>query len=252
MTAAAASWMSAAALPEVLKRTEWHLRRGSPNIPLSPLYMFSTVSSCVSCPAVPMNLYQMLVRSVSQTPCWVWHSSFIDRLFFNCSRSVLGSTAATLASTRERPSCCAPTFAQCAGSTTFDSEWLWRAKNNLQGHSFSSFHFASISTHALLPFALRAETFSTEGARHKLTPEWIDADLELKYLSLDPKMKLQFRFSNIVSVSHYALRKIGHEILGYACFISEVENSKKTPLLFIIWGKNWSHKFKLCKIWLDS
>lgn len=214
MTAAAASWMSAAAFPEVLKRTEWHLQRGSPNIPLSPLYMFSTVSSCVSCPAVPMNLYQMLVRSVSETSCWVWHSSFIDRLFFNCSRSVLGCTAFTLASTRERPSCCAPTFAQCAGSSTFDSEWLWRAKNNLQGHSFSSFHFASISAHTLLPFILRAETFCTRGARHELTPDSIYGDLESKCSLLDARMKLQFRFSDIFSKSHNALSKIGHELLS--------------------------------------
>lgn len=173
MTAAAASWMSAATVLEVLKRTEWHLRRGSPKILLSLPHMFSTVSSSVSCPAVPMNLYQMLVRSLSQTPCWDWHSSFIDRLFFNCSRSVLGSSSFTLANTRGRPSCCASTFAQCAGSSAFDSEWLWHAKNNLQGHSFSSFHFASIllSAHTLFLFALQAETVSARGARDEFTSE---------------------------------------------------------------------------------
>lgn len=136
MTAAAASWMSIATFPEVLKRTEWHLRHGPLNIPLSLLYMFSTMSSCVSYPAVTMNLYQMLVCLPGQTSCWVWHSSFIDGLFFNCSRSVLSSFAFTLANTRERPSCCAPTFASCAGSSTVDSEWLWHAKNNLQGCFF--------------------------------------------------------------------------------------------------------------------
>lgn len=56
-------------------------------------------------PAVTMNLHQMPVCLAGQTSCCVWHSSFIDGLFFNCSGTVLSFSALTVANPRGKASC---------------------------------------------------------------------------------------------------------------------------------------------------
>ena len=116
MTAASASWMSTAKFREVLKRTKWHLQQGSFKHPLVSSLWVSTMPALVSGPAVAMDLHRMLVFVTGQTSCCLWHSSFIDGLFFNCIRRALSHWLIH----GGRPSYWGPTFTQRAGSTTID------------------------------------------------------------------------------------------------------------------------------------
>lgn len=93
---------------------------GSSRHPLVSSLRVSTMQPLVSCPAVTMNLHRILVCLPGQTSRCVWHSSFIDRLLFNCSRRVLSFSALTLADPQGRPSHRGPSFNLHAGSTTVD------------------------------------------------------------------------------------------------------------------------------------
>lgn len=97
-----------------------------------PSQCFATMSHHVSCPAVTISLHQILICLAGQTARCVWHSSFIDGLFINCSRGVVSFSGLTLANPKESSSYRGPTHTESAGSFTVDSEWLWHAKNNLQ------------------------------------------------------------------------------------------------------------------------
>lgn len=111
-----------------------------------PSQCFATMSHHVSCPAVTISLHQILICLAGQTACCVWHSSFIDGLFINCSRGVVGFSGLTLANPKESSSHRGPTHTESAGSFTVDLEWLWHAKNNLQWFFCLSctFHFVGI------------------------------------------------------------------------------------------------------------
>lgn len=94
-----------------------------------PSQCFATTPHRVSCPAVTFSLHQLLACFVGQTARRVWHSSFIDGLFINCSRGVVSLSALTLADPRgSSSSYWGPTPTESAGSFAIDLEWLWHAK----------------------------------------------------------------------------------------------------------------------------
>lgn len=199
MTAAAASWMSAATFPEVLKRTEWHLQRGSPNIPLSPLHMFFPPCH----PAFPALLRPWIYIRCSSARCPKQRAGFdIHHLLTGFSLIAAGVCTTPLPAhwqIREKgippphPPAVPLRLLSVLGALLLTTEWLWRAKNNLQGHSLSSFHFASVSSHTLLPFILWAATFCTQGSRLELTPEC------LKFKSCCKKKKWRCNLNSNVS-----------------------------------------------------
>lgn len=107
-------------IPRSVERDEVTFAAAPSSHPLVSSLCVSTMPLLVSCPAVTMKLHRVLVCLPGQTSCCVWHSSFIDGLFFNCSRRMLSFSAATLTDPWGWPSYWGPTFTLHTGSTTVD------------------------------------------------------------------------------------------------------------------------------------
>lgn len=117
-------------IPRSVQRDEVTFAAGSSDI----LSLFPPLPPLVSCPAVTMNLHRALDCLTGQTSRCVWHSSFIDELFFNCSRKEFSPSALTLADPWGVALLLCPHIYSACWEHSF---WLIivvaHTKNNLQG-----------------------------------------------------------------------------------------------------------------------
>lgn len=150
------------AIWEVFKR--WHLLRSPLDILSTPLTVLCHPATSCLLPCCDHGLHQILVFLAGQAACCVWHSSFIDGLFINCSWGVASFSSLL---SRGSSSYWGPTRCGCWELHA----WLWmdvtRKKITCSGFFFSALRFLFCCHFTLTPSHCELRGGGEKGGNNK-------------------------------------------------------------------------------------